>query len=239
MIRPAARQPRVCFDARMSNRSGHGLLILAITTLASTPLDARASNEVLKLGAGVDLVGTLGDLNMGEQVGEDGDGESDLTGRRLGLVANAGVRSGRFQIGAEVGLAIGGLHLTRIEEEYYGSSGEQLGSAGVASAAASLRYQLHDRDRRWQPFIGGGAGLSRMWASSPSGSARVDMIFLEPSIGVQVASGTRGAFVATMGLRVERVLRASLGTISNGFVSPEDPAMMLSPRLLVGYEYSL
>lgn len=195
-----------------------------------------ANAEDFEIGVGVELLGTIGDLNLGEQVGAESDGESDLIGRELGLVASAAIGSGPLRIGGEVSLGIGGLNLGRIEEHYYSSTGGQLGSSGVATAALAIRYR-HELGHSWTPVFGGRAGMGRMWATSPAGGAHLDVIFLEPQFGISVATGARGSVVAMVGFRIERVVRASLSSVSDGFVRPEDPALMLSPRIVLGYEY--
>jgi hypothetical protein len=212
--------------------------IAALATITAGAGDAAA--DQFQLGTGVEVLGGLGAVNMGEQVGASSGGDSDLTGRQLGLVVSAGIARGALSGSAEAAIGIGGLNLGHIEDVYYDGSHSALGGAPVVRLGGVVRY-TRDGGGAWAPIAAVGIGWQRMAASSPAGGARLDAIYLEPGAGVRYSlspgQGSGARFDLAVRMRLCRVLRAALDGYSDGFVSPADPAVFASPGVVASYRY--
>lgn len=212
------------------------LTVIAAAGAAAIPSAARAD---LYVGGGLMVTGGIGELHLGEIVGEPRDGGDDLSGRRGGIYLRAGVFRGPFEIGPRVGIALGGLSLSRVERVYYDSNREALGGASVVDAALELRFE-QDVLADWVPYGGAAVGVERLAASSPAGSAWVDAAFAEASAGLSFPLGagpiSGGRIDAGVMLRVSGAYRAYL----DGELTSADRIRYFgSPGITVSYTYRL
>lgn len=195
----------------------------------------------LEIGAGSALsAGTFGSVNAGEQAGVASGGGTDLVGRRLGIDVSAAIASESFAVGLAAGISLGGLDLSRVEQEYYGATG-QLGGSSVVFAALEGRAILPGA-KTWRPFGALALGVERMSASSDVGAVHIDARFIEPRAGVRydlsptVAGGAR--LDIAVAVRLARVTRATLSNHPEASESPPSPAMFAVPTVSVRYRYA-
>lgn len=113
-------------------------------------------------------------------LGESGDygAANDASPGSLGVYFAAGVRPVDFlEVQVSAGLGIGGLALAQIEERYYDSEAQPIGSTLSAEAGGAVLWS-YDLSDRWRLLVGPSAAAHVMSAASPVGSGRVSSLRL-------------------------------------------------------------
>ncbi|MCA9592671.1 MAG: hypothetical protein KC776_05145 [Myxococcales bacterium] len=151
------------------------ILLFLLTLSVAAPAVAQTKLEGLA-GAGLSLRHTTS-ANLAEIAGAAGySDKNDVSPGSLGFDMRAGVLLPvDLELDATGTLAAGGLALSDIERRYFSSEPETVGSSLAAGAYGSIRYapELSDGLRL---LVGPSAGAQRLAASSPAGSAHLDLL---------------------------------------------------------------
>ena len=92
-------------------------------------------------------------------------------------------------------IGVGGLNLSRVERRYLGSEPQQIGSSLTVGAGASARYSPRvTPDLRL--FAGPALDWKRMAASSPAGSAQVELVGLGFDTGARLRISTQSRAIS-------------------------------------------
>jgi hypothetical protein len=168
----------------------HWLAAVAAVTVALVAGRAYAGPDpgdgeaAFELGAGVDFT-MLGEFDVAEGLGDPAE-RSDLGPGTLGVLVSADARvAPALRLGAEAGIAIGGL--VRTDERYFGGSSDvgststvwvrsKLGWTAIVSPGVRLR-------------VGGGLGLERMAEATGSGSVHLDSLIAGPWAALIIGRG--------------------------------------------------
>ncbi len=151
------------------------LLVATVTLLDAAPAMAQTRLEGLA-GAGLSFRHTTS-ASLAEIAGEPGyDHTDDTSPGALGFDVRAGVLLPvQLELDATASIAVGGLNLSQVEERYFASEPQQLGSSLTAGAYGSLRFAPELSDG-FRALVGPSFGLQRMAASSPAGDAHLDLL---------------------------------------------------------------
>lgn len=154
---------------------------LGLALLMLAPGAARADDRPLELGAGVSL-DLLGKYDVGAHLGSAPRG-NDLGPATLGGFVYGGARVGpELVVGAEAGLAIGGL--VRTDERYFGGRSALGASLNVNAKLVLGWIGPREGTRRWR--VGGDLGLERLVESTEAGSVTLDAAVGGPWFGVEL-----------------------------------------------------
>jgi hypothetical protein len=168
----------------------HWLAAVAAVTVALVAGRAYAGPDpgdgeaAFELGAGVDFT-MLGTYDVGEGLGDPAE-RSDLGPGTLGVLVSADARiAPALRLGAEAGIAIGGL--VRTDERYFGGS-SNVGSTSTVWVRSKLGWTaIVSPGMRLR--VGGGLGLERMAEATGSGSVHLDSLIAGPWAALIIGRG--------------------------------------------------
>jgi len=160
------------------------LPVLIAAALCMTAGRAHADGSFLELGGGIDFT-VLGSFDVGESLGGPEE-RSDLGPGTLGPFVAADLRvAPTVRIGAEAGIAIGGL--VKTDERYFGST-SNVGSTSTVWLRAKVGWTALPVPGM-SVRIGGAAGVERMAEATGAGSVHLDSIVTGPWASLVIGSG--------------------------------------------------
>lgn len=157
------------------------------------------------------------DVDLADVGGANGFGsESDQSPGSLSVEIGAGMLfPAPLELRANAWLGVGGLALARVEERYFDSGPEQVGSSLTVGAGGSLRYAPR-LTPELRAFVGPAADWKRLTAASPAGSAHLELVGVGVDAGLRwragsVARAVEGHLELTLGARRELPVRVWVG----------------------------
>ena len=162
------------------------LCLAGLVALASVTCPARAEptgDVLLAAGATYRHVTRvdLAQIGGSDDHGSDGDQSPGSLSAEIG--AGLLFRPG-FELRGSAWLGVGGLALAHVEERYFDSGPEQIGSSLTVGAGGSARY-APALTPGVRAFVGPAVDWKRLTAASPAGSAHLELV------GVGLDAGLR------------------------------------------------
>ena len=154
------------------------LCLAGLVALASVTCPARAEptgDVLLAAGATYRHVTRvdLAQIGGSDDHGSDGDQSPGSLSAEIG--AGLLFRPG-FELRGSAWLGVGGLALAHVEERYFDSGPEQIGSSLTVGAGGSARY-APALTPGVRAFVGPAVDWKRLTAASPAGSAHLELTF--------------------------------------------------------------